>query len=356
MQRRYRFFVTLGVVLVLFLGVACRRKTSQAKPAAPASARGAELYGRMCAVCHGPNGEGYKADEAPKIANPDFLGSATDEFLRTVIANGRTGSTMSAWAVERGGPLSSADITELIKFMRGWSKKPKPVLDHHATTGDAARGEVIYNAQCLRCHGARGQGGPNIRIGNADFLATANDGFLRYAISKGRAGTQMAPFADKLTREQIDDVIVLLRSWQAPPAVVQPSPRAPLPLGPVPLNPKGPAPVGFKVYPTHTNVDVVKAQLDRGARMAILDARAPSDYMNEHIAGSVSVPFYDPSPYFDKLPKNTWLVCYCACPHAESGMLADKLKKQGFSKVTVLNEGLVFWKMKGYPVQKGKDP
>jgi cytochrome c oxidase cbb3-type subunit 3/ubiquinol-cytochrome c reductase cytochrome c subunit len=90
--------------------------------------------------------------------------------------------------------------------------------------------------------------------------------------------------------------------------------------------------------------------------MALLDARAPSDYANQHIAGAVSVPYYDPSPYLQKLPKNAWLVCYCACPHAESGELAGKLVAAGFSKVTVLDEGLGVWNGKGYSVHTGTKP
>jgi cytochrome c oxidase cbb3-type subunit 3/ubiquinol-cytochrome c reductase cytochrome c subunit len=90
--------------------------------------------------------------------------------------------------------------------------------------------------------------------------------------------------------------------------------------------------------------------------MAILDARAPSDYSREHIAGAVSVPFYDPGPYFDKLPKDAWLVCYCACPHAESGQLASKLAAKGFPKVTVLDEGLGVWKSRGFGTSTGLEP
>ena len=90
--------------------------------------------------------------------------------------------------------------------------------------------------------------------------------------------------------------------------------------------------------------------------MAVLDARAPSDYLNEHIAGAVSVPFYDPEPYMDRLPKDAWLVCYCACPHAESGALAQKLVAKGFTKVTVLDEGLCVWKARNYPTRRGVDP
>ncbi|HEY2406166.1 MAG TPA: c-type cytochrome, partial [Polyangiaceae bacterium] len=91
--------------------------------------RGAEVYGNMCAVCHGENGEGYKADQAPRLAHPNFLASVSDAFLRDAIANGRRGTTMSAWGKERGGPLDHRDVEELRKFLRTWSKDKPAVLD-----------------------------------------------------------------------------------------------------------------------------------------------------------------------------------------------------------------------------------
>jgi cytochrome c oxidase cbb3-type subunit 3/ubiquinol-cytochrome c reductase cytochrome c subunit len=105
-----------------------------------------------------------------------------------------------------------------------------------------------------------------------------------------------------------------------------------------------------------TSVDVVAAEYKRKAKMVILDARVPSDYENVHIAGAVSVPFYDPDPYFKDLPKSAWLVCYCGCPHAESGTLARKLSAAGFSNVTVLDEGLFDWIDKGHPISHGRAP
>jgi cytochrome c oxidase cbb3-type subunit 3/ubiquinol-cytochrome c reductase cytochrome c subunit len=90
--------------------------------------------------------------------------------------------------------------------------------------------------------------------------------------------------------------------------------------------------------------------------MSLLDARAPSDYASEHIAGAVSVPFYDPDPYMPSLPRDSWIVCYCACPHAESGQLAQRLMAKGFTKVTVLDEGFGFWRTRKYPTHTGVDP
>jgi cytochrome c oxidase cbb3-type subunit 3/ubiquinol-cytochrome c reductase cytochrome c subunit len=316
----------------------------------------------MCAVCHGRTGDGYAADQAPALANREFLASASDEYLHAAIANGRGGTTMSAWSNARGGPLSPADVDAIVSFLRSWEVGPRASLDERPRAGDVGRGAEAFDRQCLQCHGKNGTGGPNVHIGGSELLASASDGFLRHAIRRGRAGTPMPAFGIALGDDPIDDIILLLRSWQARPAPIARPVAArtpPLPLGPVPLNPHGPEPEGFVAQGSGagtTRVDAIKAQLDRGARMALLDARAPSDYMREHIAGAVSVPFYEPDPYFSGLPRDAWLVCYCACPHAESGQLAQKLVSKGFTKVTVLDEGLGVWRSRKYPTQSGLDP
>ncbi len=321
--------------------------------------RGEQLYARMCAVCHGASGQGYAADQAPALAHPRFIGSVTDEFLKTAIASGRSGTTMSAWSTSHSGPLAPAEIDALVAFLRDWQVRPRPALDEGAPAGDAGRGGEIFARECERCHGKQGTGGPYVHIGNLDLLSDASDGFLRYAIGGGRTGTLMPAFESTLGAHGVEDVLALLRSWQAHAAAAPKPPPArppPIPLGPVPLFPRGPEPVGFRAHPLTTPADVVKAQLDRHARIGVLDARASSDYLNEHIAGSVSVPFYDPDPYLAGLPKDAWLVCYCACPHAESGALASKLVAKGFTKVTVLDEGLWVWKARKYPTRVGVDP
>jgi cytochrome c oxidase cbb3-type subunit 3 len=344
------------LLALLFLG-ACHKK-----PDDPTVATGRALYARMCAVCHGDAGEGYRADQAPRLAQPELLASATDDFLREAVASGRAGSTMSAWGKSRGGPLDPQQVDAVVRFMRTWQEGLEVKLDESPLRGDAARGAPLYQERCASCHGARGGGGSGPRVGNADFLASASNGYLRYAIAHGRPETKMPPFASTLPPPDIDAVVATLRGFAPPsptptlPAPPPPPRVTPLPLGPVPLHSKGPEPKGFAVHPAMTGVDIVKAELDRGAKMAILDARAPSDYINEHITGAVSVPFYDPAPYLDKLPKNAWLVCYCACPHAESGQLAQKLLTAGFKKVTVLNEGLLVWRSKQYPTSKGEQP
>jgi cytochrome c oxidase cbb3-type subunit 3/ubiquinol-cytochrome c reductase cytochrome c subunit len=330
-------------------------KTAPPTPTlSPEAVRGGELYGQMCAVCHGAAGEGYVADQAPRLAQPEFLSSVSDDYLREAIANGRHDTTMSAWARIRGGPLKPADIDAVVLFIRGWQQRPSVKLDEAPLKGDARAGAEVFEDQCAKCHGSRGVGGPQEGIGGAELLASASNGFLRAAIRDGRPGTPMPAFKSTLGAQGVENVIAALRSFQAPaPAGRAATAPLPLPVGLMPLNPKGPEPSGFKLYSEMTPAAVIHAQLERGARFAILDARAPSDYLHEHITGAVSVPFYDPTPYLSELPKDVWLVCYCACPHAESGQLAQKLRDNGFAKVAVLDEGLPFWKVKGYPVTIG---
>lgn len=324
----------------------------------PKETLGARHFARMCAVCHGPSGQGYAADQAPSLTRPDFLAAVEDGYLRTAILDGRGGTTMSAWSSLHGGPLSPQDADAVIAFLRSFGDRPHAALDDSAVTGDSARGDKLFESQCARCHGPHGTDGLFIGIGNPDLLRSASNGFLRDAIGHGRPGTPMPSFEAALGRKGVEDLLAILRQWQKSPGQAR-KPAAkppPLPLGPVPIHPQGPEPEGFNAHPKTTKVQVVKEQLDRGARLALLDARAQSDYLQEHIADAVSVPFYDPEPYLAQLPKDAWLVCYCSCPHAESRTLATKLMEKGFSKVTVLDEGLRVWKSKGYPTRTGMEP
>jgi cytochrome c oxidase cbb3-type subunit 3 len=354
----------LTTLSILFAALTSGSLQCEPPADAVAQSRGQGVYTLMCAVCHGANREGYKADHAPALAQPDFLASVTPEFLDAAVREGRASTTMSAWGRDHGGPLSPTDVAAVVTFLRSWQETPSAILDERPLQGNAGQGTAVYDRECAKCHGSKGKMGEYLAIGNPQLLSTASNGFLRHAIRRGRPGTPMPGFEATLGDAGIDDVIALLRQWQAiaerenqsQPHRQPPGRAPPLPLGPVPLHPNGPEPQGFAATPGFTPGDVVKRELDRGAKMAILDARAPSDYSNNHIAGAVSVPFYDPEPYIKDLPRDAWLVCYCGCPHAESGQLARKLAAKGFTKVAVLDEGLPYWTRKKYPTNQGVLP
>lgn len=86
-------------------------------PVAGDIARGAELYQKECASCHGAKGEGVNA---PALGNPSALAHHSDEFIRYAIQNGRDGTPMIAFKDK----LSGNDINNLTAFLRsradGW--------------------------------------------------------------------------------------------------------------------------------------------------------------------------------------------------------------------------------------------
>lgn len=98
----------------------------------------------------------------------------------------------------------------------------------------------------------------------------------------------------------------------------------------------------------------VKKAYDAGARFLIVDARAPQAYARAHIKGAINVPFYDVARHQAELPKDEWIVTYCACPHAEAVAAARTLFKLGYSRVKVLDEGFSGWRLAGYPVIRAK--
>ena len=318
-------------------------------------ARGKLFYGRYCGFCHGESGQGYKADQAPALASDDLLALASDDFLRDAIVKGRPGTTMSSWAVARGGPLGYDDASAIVSYLRTWQKRPSESTESRTVSGNAAAGVASYATHCASCHGAKGRDGKHNALANPELLASATDGFLATTIERGRAGTPMSAFAGKLSTSAVDDLVALLRSWQKPPEEAPDLPPKPGALTSVVMNPKGPQPE-LDAKASFVPVDAVKRELDRNATMIIIDARPPSDYARMHIKGAISVPFYQVADYAKQLPRTAYVLTYCACPHAESGQVRDALRKLGYPRAAVIDEGLLVWRDRGYPVRGGPKP
>jgi cytochrome c oxidase cbb3-type subunit 3 len=346
----------LTLVLGLALQAACNSGSAtpapKQEPPVPRPAAGPDLvsaqasYLRLCAPCHADDATGYRADHAPSLVSSTFLESATDEFLRRSIIFGRPGSSMAAYGKALGGPLDDAAVTGLVAWLR--EKGPKPRTLPAAPQGVAARGGELYLQYCKSCHGDATTRAEGPHLANLQFLSAASDAFIKHAIVQGRPKTRMLAFGTVMTDEQVNDVVAYVRQLgaAAPKVELLPEPTGKEPLV---INPKGGAPTWKAREDRFVSVDDVAAALKAGKRMILIDARPPSDWRRVHIAGAVSIPYHE-MKRLTEIPKDAWVIAYCACPHHLSGVVVDELKKRGHQRALVLDEGINVWHQRGYPV------
>jgi cytochrome c oxidase cbb3-type subunit III len=339
---------------------------AEAPPPAPhppldarAVAAGRVAYVRYCALCHGDQAQGYAADHAPALSNANFLAVADDAFLMKAIADGRQGTTMSAWHQRHGGPLSDVDVGQLTTYLRSLASRSPASVASTRVSGSRRRGEPLFAQHCASCHGARGEGSETATsLSHPSFLESASDGYLRFTIEQGRPGTPMVAWNETLSSQQIDDLVLYIRTLShMPERPVGPSSGPPPAIGSIVINPSGENPSFELREERYVPADAVKAALDAGKRMIILDARATSDWALAHIVGAAPFPFYDVEQMTSALPKDeTWILAYCACPHGASGHVVDTLRQHGYEHTAVIDEGIRYWQEHGYPLERGELP
>lgn len=264
---------------------------------------------------------------------------------------------MDGYSEDMGGPLTREDILLLTAWLRQIEDVEPRQLPKDVITGDIALGAKIYAQSCAECHGETGQGVTAPSLGDQALLAFASDHYLRYAIVNGRDGTPMQSFSDELDDSQIDSVVAYLRSqsrgWTAnPPTLVEP---------PTPdqyiLNPEGDAPQFTLRDGRYVPAAEVVSALEQKKRFILLDTRPASAWQRSHIPGAVPMPYYrDKSRAGENLPQDdTWIVAYCACPHAASDSVIDTLKELGYRNLAVIDEGILRWTALGLPVTAGNE-
>jgi mono/diheme cytochrome c family protein/rhodanese-related sulfurtransferase/catechol 2,3-dioxygenase-like lactoylglutathione lyase family enzyme len=323
------------------------------------AAKNAEgMYQKYCALCHGENREGYAADNAPSLRSHSLMAtSKSTNFLRYTVQYGRAGTAMAGYLDTQGGPMEYIEIELLLQWLYEMSGTEEPIeISREPVHGDIALGSEIYGNKCAVCHGLEGEGISAPALGNPMLLATATDEFLKYAISEGRDGTPMIAFKESLSDDEINGVTAFLRSrasgWNIPKldTITIPTPENYV------LNPNGKAPTFDLREGLYVSSKQVYEALQDSTRMIILDARSEVAWRQTHIPGSIPVPYYEePEAFVGDLPNDdTWILAYCACPHAASGRVVKTLRRYGYKNTAIIDEGILVWAQLGYPVKSGQ--
>jgi len=103
-----------------------------------------------------------------------------------------------------------------------------------------------------------------------------------------------------------------------------------------------------------TQVDEIKARLDRGDKFVLVDVREESEWAKDHLPGAIHMgKGVIERDVEQKVPDvNTPLVLYCGGGF-RSALAADNLQKMGYTNVTSIDGGIRDWREKGYPLTKG---
>jgi rhodanese-related sulfurtransferase len=102
-----------------------------------------------------------------------------------------------------------------------------------------------------------------------------------------------------------------------------------------------------------TNVDAVKAKMDRGEKFLLVDVREESEYAKDHLPGAIhlgkGIIERDIEAHVPELKAE--LVLYCGGGF-RSALAADNLQKMGYTNVSSMDGGIRDWREKGFPLEK----
>jgi mono/diheme cytochrome c family protein len=214
-------FAVLPLVLLSACSIPNGQPQKDSEPVAPNQIVDfSTLYAQNCSACHGAEGRG---GASIALANPVYLAIVDQNAVHNVIAKGVTGTSMPAFAQTAGGFLTDEQINVITSGMFSrWGRKgildgTNPPSYAAKTTGNAARGELVFGTYCASCHGSEGHGSRASAISNDSFLALVSDQGLRTLVITGRpelgapdwrANVSGKPMSD----QEITDVVAWLAS------------------------------------------------------------------------------------------------------------------------------------------------
>ena len=190
---------------------------AQTQTQKPADATAGKALYAVCSSCHGAQGEGNKALNAPKLSGQAqwYLSRQLMNFKhgsRGVKDQDVNGKIMASMV----GTLSNdSDIANVSAYIQTFSDVPA----EQTVKGSAGDGKDLYISTCAACHGLNGSGvestkAPRLQNMSDWYLVTQLHHFrdgIRGAHSNDLYGQQMSSVASFLTKEQmINDLVAYI--------------------------------------------------------------------------------------------------------------------------------------------------
>ncbi|MEE9594406.1 MAG: cytochrome c [Candidatus Hydrothermarchaeales archaeon] len=211
---------------------------------AAAISEGEVLYSN-CVSCHAETGIGIGLPGQPDFTNLNYWENRADDELLYITSEGR--AAMPAWKAQMtedeiwkvlaysksfgkeapavdGGAEEEAEEPEVVPIGRWEERDDRGLIVGSAAYfgGDASLGESIYASQCALCHGEDGDGkGPAAKglepavadFSNEAWMQRERDVHFFYSIMKGVEQSDMPAFEDRLSEEDVWDVIAYIREF-----------------------------------------------------------------------------------------------------------------------------------------------
>ncbi len=99
------------------------------------------------------------------------------------------------------------------------------------------------------------------------------------------------------------------------------------------------------------SIDDVKARLDRGDKLVLVDVREESEYAKDHLPGAIHLgKGVIERDIEERVPElGTPIVLYCGGGY-RSALAADNLQKMGYTNVLSMDGGIRGWREKRFPL------
>ena len=179
-------------------------ETAMAKPIV----RGGIVFKTYCKLCHGEVGDG-KARATKLYGNVSLeIGQKSSDFFERIIRQGGGAVGRSEFMPPWQDELSAEQLADVVEYLSVISQPKR-------------RGEAVFKANCLLCHGVKGDG-----KGRASVLfdpppanltkSDKNDDYKRMIITYGGAAmgrSEVMPiWGEQLSHQEIEDVIKYIDS------------------------------------------------------------------------------------------------------------------------------------------------